>query len=533
MRKIILSLALCLMPLVAAASEQSLQDLTQVTALTRYKPLRARTVSMGDGALTVEAEGQEDPRAALKAIFFEKIDEDFFKRQSRLERIAVATSALLGLAPQHPLCGVLIYNVGDMLRLAKDSAGVDSLIAWVTVSTTPAFMHQMANRGQIIYKAIAQPRPYTLNLDELGEDDRLSLNEVIPGASLLFETNATHKILKLSSFASSVINASVPLLPLVYIEEEYPLFLVVTSPAFFLALLEHGYTVAEERLRDIFSSRIYPISNIRMCQRDILLERLAEFQERIARDDEFAADMYSSLVRNETGIERTFKFSALFMKSISRIQKPKGDTDRLWNASADFEELPRPSLASGAIAAMTHGLIHLAQYPRFKVTQYFPSTLLIWAGMDANAAWWTSHSLAGFVTLHRYLSEYGVHTATASRLSLPTDNRGLRRGVRLVSAVNALLLTLIYCSLGLQALADETPASKTLWLGSMLALDFWYFYDFFDRHNNGAITETVTLPPMNSRLALLNRYAERAKVFVQDAHDGAVKVLYREVFGGI
>lgn len=106
-------------------------------------------------------------------------------------------------------------------------------------------------------------------------------------------------------------------------------------------------------------------------------------------------------------------------------------------------------------------------------------------------------------------------------------------GANLVCAVNATLMSLIYLSLGVNALGDETPASKFLWLGSEFGLNFAFFYDFFERHNHGAVTETLTLPCFRSKLAMLNHHAERASRFVRDAKDGTIQVLYREVFGGL
>lgn len=539
---------------VAAATENS--DLVEEVSVPRVPERRERSAreiqlsSLRNFVLTGE-EGQETlalvvyPLASHKSdtawddldAFAQDTDRKFFRKLSKKVIAGGALCAAAGAIVPHPSCGYIIYNVGNFLKIPIASPESRALIAWITITTTPAFAQQSFHIGRRLVSYI------------FGEDAFNATKKDDDSRPHVFKKNRVHYAAKAALLGSAIISGAVPTILMRNAERDFPVFVAATVFPFYFAWLENYYKVGSLHIDRIFRFYAYtPCTNDQ--KREILKQKIAGFKKALQQNDTLVKSVYSVIYdQHKSGFAATdgspFAFSALFLRNLARMTGDEETSEMgqalLMNFKADVDATIPRTLSADLFTWGSTFVTGAGTYTRYCITQNVLNGLLEEFGVPAETAFIASTSLAAFESVYRVATSHHIQqryfTSFREIFTAGENLTLLRKGAGAASFLNGALFSLPTLVAGLNVFETASVTSKVAWLLPSFLLDLSYYDSFFNRHYQDAMTNLSTLREEKigtvGQRAHLIRYANKALHDIDEFDVETIEKLYKILQRGV
>lgn len=467
-------------------------------------------------------------------IFGQELDRRFFKPLGRKVIAGGVICSLFGAIVPHPSCGYLIYNIGNFLNVPILGTEDNLLIAWITISTTPAFAQQSFNIGKRLVSYIFKEDSFESSKDE--------------GSSIpyFFKKNKIHYFSKALMLGSSAISASIPTILMNEAEKDNPLFFSITAVPFYLAWMENYYKTGSMNIDHLFEFYRYT-GKINYQKRQTLKKKVLSFKREINKSNSLTQNIYTVLkdsIDNDfpSDEDSVFAFSSLFLKNLNKMPTANDGEGAalLINFKTDMEE-DRYSMADDFIHWGSAALTGAGIYTKYCINQYVIHNLLMSWGATETEAYGISSGLSAFESFYRVATSNHIQKTyfrSFKKILSPIGNLNpVRKFAGISSFVNASLFSLPSLVAGLSTFSQESILSKVAYLTPAFLMDLSYYDSFFNRNYNEFITNVSTVKKNNlgivGQRAQLNAYADKAYHYINEFDCETIEMLYQIIQKGV
>ena len=429
----------------------------------------------------------------------------------------------------HPSCGYIIDKTGNFLNIPISSLESNFFIAWIVVTTTPAFVQQSFNIGKGLISCIFHEEPFDTEAKD--EDSKPHV----------FKKDRLHHLANVILLGSAAINASIPTILMREAEKEFPVFVAATFFPFYCAWAENYFMSGYLNIHHLFEFYRYT-SKSNYQKREILKEKIWGLKKALQSSDSLVFNITDTIhdqkKKGFSGDENTpFAFSALFLRSLSRMEgdEETGDVAEafLMNFKLDVDT-SSPTLSDDLFSWVSTFLTGAGIYTRYCITESVLDGLLLEFGISPETAMIASTSLAAFEASYRVLTSHYVQKEYFKTFKNLFQSRGnfpfLRKGAGVVSFVNGALFSLPNLVAGMRVFKDYSLVSKVAYLTPSFLLDLAYHDSFFNNHYNKFITNTSTVRSknigVNLKRAHLNYYLDKSIDYMDQFDQETIEKLY-------
>lgn len=483
------------------------------------------------GAVTKEGLSPNELATAWNkpSLFAFSLDKKFFA-QPDIKAIAcwLFLAATCGIVPSSPACGYLIRSIGNFTRLPNpDVPGANpaysqAAIAWITISTAPAFI--MA--WYLGCKALFQKQSLTPPRSKLDNQPHV------------LDKNRLHKTLIVFGAFSSAICAAVPTALLYDTEKNFPLFFMITVAPFYLTWAGLYFDETSLVTNQLFQRFSYRGVNSQL-KKNILLQKIGAFKTTLKiADSSFVEKAFSYINKGpaqELCEEAPFIFSLFFVKSEKRAELGNIQSAPLLNFRMDMETVQSSNLAALLASLFIGGT---GSYTKFYIMQPVLKNAFLSMGLEEKHADIASTTLSAFETPFRTILMAGVQTRFLQDLPKVFSLKHLnnypctRKMAGTTASINAVLFSLPMVVAGLEVYKDSSASEKFFHIFPAFFNDFSFYEQTFNTYINQFLTHMVTLKPKNiqsieRKKAYVSYYADKAFKWTGGFDNETLDEIYR------
>ncbi|MBX9786773.1 MAG: hypothetical protein K2Y08_05495 [Alphaproteobacteria bacterium] len=575
--------------------EKSAQQLIQ-EELHRLLEDRQGRVNEETGLLSFPVQEIHKPDEGWDSIprFIFKLDESFFKEEPKTCKNITpkVIAGAFGCVAPLPICGIILYSIGNIFGFPSGGWLSDTLSVWITVNVAPVSVRQLCERvGAIIDKEdfISLEEDMKLFNKKYRVPEEGIIGGVIksedeihnPERSTphIFKKSKAHKAAQIALIPSSALNALLYSMITILTYQDFdkdklhgfPLSYILAG---FVGLHygENYYNFGSKSLWDLFSHYSY-IGKGQLSEEDsrekrkIMIERIRQFQNKIAdpRYSAYAKKVYELILEQKNKVivqddqeaedHYISAISLLMMKDKVRVEADKEDEEEMRDetGAVNFKQdldVIKVSLKEDFLDVLTAcivgaGALADTEIIRYTLQQFCQEVL----GLDATtsaevASFW---SVALLDTSFRGIIEFKLHQNNLKSW-LKTfsvrhfvDFQWLRKGFGGLATINAALHTLPKFFQGWSALESST-SSLIVKLGLLIPSTVNTFslnQAIFEEHYNEGFRDLVTVGKKENfgfrrQMAQLKKWSDKAMLYIGSRFDDeTVGKLYSGVHQGM
>lgn len=523
--------------------------------------------------------------------FIFRLDESFFKEEPKTCKNITpkVIAGAFGCVAPLPICGIILYSIGNVFGFPSGGWLSDTLSVWITVNVAPVSVRQLWKRvGAVIDKEGFISLEEDMKL--FNKKYRVPVEGIIGGVIRsedeihnperstphIFKKSKAHKAAQIALIPSSALNALLYSMITILTYQDFDKDMLNGFPLSYILAgfvgLHYGenyYNFGSESLWDLFSHYSY-IGKGQVSEEDsrekrkIMIERIRQFQNKIAdpRYSAYAKRVYELIleqkakknVQDDQEAEEHYisAISLLMMKDKVRIEADEEEM-RAETAAVNFKQdldVIKVSLKEDFLDTLTAcivgaGALADTEIIRYTLQQFCQEVL----GLDATtsaevASFW---SVALLDTSFRGIIEFKLHQNNlkswlkAFSVKHFVDFQWLRKGFGGLATINAVLHTLPKFFQGWSALESST-SSLIVKLGLLVPSTINTFslnQAIFEEHYNEGFRDVVTLGKKENfgprrQMAQLKKWSDKAMLYIGSRFDDeTIGKLYSGVHQGM
>lgn len=544
------------------------QDVEENTALLSYRKL---------------PKDRDQPSWDDVNAFMKELDRAFFNAPSSSKKVKAVKviSGFLGFTPPIPICGSILFSIGNIFGFPPGDWLSNSLSVWITVTLAPVSTRQLYERAGKIFdpspfltlkedeerthkatqKVIAQKTAELLKAKQeetaLSREEKAQIRSDAQGEvgepyrsnPHIFQKSKTHKVADVVLAFSSALNGSIPASLLLTIYQEYdkevgfPWGVVFSVPVATYYALNY-YDFGADRLWGLFSHYQY-IGSGQSSEEDsrqkrtILMKRIEQFQEVIANPkfNEYVKTVYNEILKQKkelsvqntelTTDEQISAFSLLMLMDKIRMEE-----DKALNFKKDLDVI-KVSWIKDFLDNLTGGIVGAGFYADVIIVRSILKT--IFQGPPFHWDEVTAEEQSAFYAVafcdvsFRSVIEFKLHQNNlqswlkAFSLKHLVDFQGLRKALGGVALGNAVLHSLPKFFIGWSAFTGNSLLTKLALLIPSTLINFSLNDAVFNKHYKGGVTDMAILKTegigIDRMRAHLKSWSDKAKELIGTRFD--------------